>query len=150
MVSNRSKLVAFTYEQILQDKYERHQAEVAEANAELERARLQEDDYSTRAAADRLNQLNLERRSMDEIANNYVASQQPQAPAGADGLSRRDVDLARRFGLSANEIGIAKGWTSDANLTDEAKVKEYVQQRQRYQQARRDGSYRDDQAGRSR
>jgi hypothetical protein len=97
----RRESVAFSYEQILRDKYERHQAEVAEANAELERARLQEDDYSTRAAADRLNQLNLERRSMDEIANNFTASQQ-QAHVAASryGLSAAEAEIAKISGIS--------------------------------------------------
>jgi hypothetical protein len=100
----RRKPVAFTYQQILEDKYARHAAEVADANAELERARLQEDDYSTRAAADRLNLLHLERRSMDEIANNFAAGQQQaQVAASRHGLSAAEAEIAKISGISAEE-----------------------------------------------
>jgi hypothetical protein len=99
MVNIRSKPVAFTYQQILEDKYARHQAEVAEANAQLEQGRLREDDYQTREAADRLNQLNLERRSLDEIANNFATSQQ-QPQGNRFGLNRDELEVAKISGIS--------------------------------------------------
>jgi hypothetical protein len=65
-------------------------------------------------------------------------------PAGSEELSRRDVDLARRYGLTANELGVAKGWTANPDVCDEDRVREYVQNRQRYQRMRQTGEYRDD------
>jgi hypothetical protein len=136
--------MAFSHEDILREQYQRIANAQAELNAELEAGRVAEDAFRVNNAADQILVLDQQRAALDVRANHFIASQQPQAPAGADALSRRDVDLARRYGLSANDIGVAKGWTSDPNLSDEEKVKTYVQQRQRYQQARRDGSYRDD------
>ena len=79
-------------------------------------------------------------RMAQEHANSMNAP-----PAGSEDLPREDADLARRYGLTGSELSIAKGWTADPNIPPEAKVREYLSQRQRYRQARADGSYRDDQ-----
>jgi hypothetical protein len=80
-----------------------------------------------------------------EMAVEHAQSMNAPPVPGGDDLSRKDADLARRYGLTANELGVAKGWTSDQTITDEDKVRTYLHQRQRYRQARADGSYRDDQ-----
>jgi hypothetical protein len=78
------------------------------------------------------------------MASEHARSLQAPPVPGGDDLSRRDQDLARHYGLSGNELAVAKGWTSDQTITDEDRVRQYVQNRQRYRQARADGSYRDD------
>ena len=79
------------------------------------------------------------------MASEHANSMQAPAVPGGDELSRRDTDLARHYGLTGQEIAIAKGWTSDPNINDEDRVREYVSQRQRYRHARATGQYRDDQ-----
>jgi len=74
-----------------------------------------------------------------------------QAPLDhEDEMSRSDVALARKYGLTSQTLAVAKNWTSnairsrDGDLPDEAKVRTYIENTNRYRQARRDGSYRDD------
>jgi hypothetical protein len=138
--------MAFDYRDIMKHQWDRLEAERAAANADLEAARVNEDSYGVNSAADRILDLDGKRDKLLQRANDYVARQQPPAPSfGSDDISAKDTDLARRYGLSAKEIGVAKGWTSDPNMSDEARVKGYVEQRQRYRQMRQTGEYRDDQ-----
>jgi hypothetical protein len=135
--------VAFTYQQIIEAEWQDLQAEHAAANAELEYARVAEDPHAVKAATNRLYDIDNRTRSLSERVQQM--QRQPQAMPGAEGMSSRDVALAKHYGLSAGDLSIAKNWTNDSNLTDEAKVRTYVENRQRYRQARADGSYRDDQ-----
>jgi hypothetical protein len=137
--------MAYKHEDVIKAQYEQVAHELAQAHAEYEAGRIAENEYDTMSAANRIIEADQKRMALDRVVNTYTASQQPQAPAGADALSRRDVDLAKRYGLSPSDIRVAKGWTNDPNLSDEAKVKTYVENRQRLRQARADGSYRDDQ-----
>ena len=69
-----------------------------------------------------------------------------QAPLqGEDEMSRHDVELARKFGMTGQQLSIAKGWTSDNRMSDEDKIKTYISNTHRYRAARRDGTLRDDQ-----
>jgi hypothetical protein len=52
----------------------------------------------------------------------------PQAAAGfGDDVREDHVELAQRYGLSPQQIGIAVNWTTDPNMSDEVKVKRYVE-----------------------
>jgi hypothetical protein len=82
-------------------------------------------------------------RELNNMASEAVAQRQPLA--GSDELSRRDVELATKYGLTAHEIGVAKGWTANPDISDESKVRSYVENRQRYRFMRQTGEYRDDQ-----
>jgi hypothetical protein len=137
--------MAFTYEDTLKDQWQILEAERAEALAEYERARTSEDALGVREAGRAILRIDNEKAALAQVANRLVARQQPPPPVGADDLSRRDVDLASRYGLSAQEVAIAKGWTSSPSLSDEDRVKTYIEQRQKYRQQRASGEYRDDQ-----
>lgn len=138
--------MAFDYSAIMQAQYERIEADHAAAVAELEQARYIEDSAGTHAAATRILQLDAERSALAQRANQFIAQQQagPMIP-GSEDMPRRDVELCRKYGVTPNELGIAKNWTSDPKLSDDAKVQGYIEQRQRYRHARATGSYRDDQ-----
>jgi hypothetical protein len=125
--------VVFTHQQIIEDKYLRHAAEVAEASAEYERARLLDDAHQVQAATDRLTELKQQRMAMDALVYEQQAQQQRAQPQN-------------RYGLNADEVTIARGIGSgDPKLSNDDREKLYAEQKSRYQQARRDGSYRDDQ-----
>jgi hypothetical protein len=135
--------MAFTYQQIIESEWQDIQAEHAYANAELERARVVEDADGVRAATARLYDLDNRSRSLGERAR------QMQTPArempGAEEMTRADAQLAKHYGLSAHQLSIAKGWTGATDMTDEAKVRTYLENKQRLAQARTNGDYRDDQ-----
>jgi hypothetical protein len=137
--------MAFSYNDILQSEAERIDQEASAAVAELEAGRLAEDISRVQWAFREILKLDAERNALVTRATNYARPPQAAPLAGAEDMSHRDLALARQFGLSAHELGAAKNWTSDPNLSDEARVKTYVENRQRYRQARSDGSYRDDQ-----
>jgi hypothetical protein len=134
MVTNiRRSNVVFTHLQIIEDKYLRHAAEVAEANAEYERARLLDDAYQVQTATDRLTELKQQRMAMDALVYEQQAQQQRAQPQN-------------RYGLNADEVAVANGiGYGDSKLTNDDRQRIYSEQKGRYQQARRDGSYRDDQ-----
>jgi hypothetical protein len=139
--------MAYSYDDILRSQAQRLEALRAEKLAELEAARVNEDAERVTYAADAILELDGQYERLAKRANAYVAQQQPQPAqlAGADELSRRDVELATKYGLTSAEIGVAKGWTSDPKMSDEARVQGYVTQRQRYRVMRQTGEYRDDQ-----
>lgn len=119
-------------------------AAYAQEQANLQAARAMGDDDEIARAIGSMAGIRATIREMDRMAAEETNRQ--QAPmAGTEDLPRRDVELARHYGLSAHEISIAKGWTTDPNLTDEAKVRAYCENRKRYRQGRADGTYRDDQ-----
>jgi hypothetical protein len=71
--------------------------------------------------------------ALDKRAQGFVQSQQ-QAPRGNKyGLSQDEPEVAR---------SLAKG---DDRLSDDQRLQTYATNKQRYRQARADGSYRDDQ-----
>ena len=82
--------------------------------------------------------------ALNRIANNLAAPR--QAPlAGEDEMSRSDAALARHYGLTGTQLSVAKGWTSDSRMTDETKVRTYIENANRLRAQRASGQYRDDQ-----
>jgi hypothetical protein len=138
------------YRDILMDGYQEIDAEQAQLVAELEAARMNDDSEGVRAARRRILELDGQRDNLTRRANLFVAAQNaPQAAPGfGDDVRRDHVELARQYGLNASEIGVAVNWTQDPHMSDEVKVKRYVENRHRLRQARADGSYRDDQGRR--
>jgi hypothetical protein len=123
--------MAYSYESIMQAQAQDIEAELAEANAELEAARRVEDPSRVRAASREILRLTAEFRDLGQIANDFY-SQQQQQPQG------------NRFGLSADEIDVAHSHP-DPRMTNEQKQELYAHNRARYQHARATGAYRDDQ-----
>jgi uncharacterized coiled-coil protein SlyX len=99
-------------------------------------------------AAQQMAGLRASMRELNNMASEAVAMRQPPPMPGSEDLPRRDADLCRKYGVSPNELGVAKNWTSNPSLSDEDKVRGYVENRQRYQHMRATGAYRDDQGGR--
>jgi hypothetical protein len=121
--------MAYSYEDIIRSQYEAKAAEKAQALADLEAARLNENAVDTMAAADRIVEIDKSVGALDRIANQYVASQ--QQPQG------------NRFGLSPTEVEIAHNSFSGASK--EEKERSYAMNRDRLRHMRATGQYRDDQ-----
>jgi hypothetical protein len=137
--------MAYSYADIFQSEAERIDSEHAAAVAEMEAARLNEEPDRVRWASKTILALDAERANLIARANNWARPAQAAPMAGAEDLSHQDVALCRQFGLQPSDLKVAKGWTGDPNMSDADKVKTYVENRQRYRQARQSGEYRDDQ-----
>jgi hypothetical protein len=138
--------LAYTYQQILAAQYEVAQAENASASAALEDARLREDPSDVQAAVDRLVSNNMVIQQLNQAAATMQQQQAPQPAAGfGDDVRADHVELAQRYGLSPQQIGIAVNWTTDPNISDEVKVKRYVENTHKLSRMRASGQYRDDQ-----
>jgi hypothetical protein len=135
----------FDYSDIMQAQFERIESDHAQAVAELEAARNIEDVHGTHQAATRILELDAQRAALAQRANQYVSRQAAPMMPGSENMSNKDLDLCRKYGVSPNELGVAKGWTSDPKLDDESRVQQYAANRARYQHARATGQYRDDQ-----
>jgi hypothetical protein len=122
--------MAYSYEDIIRSQYEAKAAEKAQALADLEAARINENAVDTMAAADRIVEIDKSVGALDRIANQYVASQQAQ-PQG------------NRFGLSPTEVEIAHNAFS--GVSKEEKERSYAENRDRLRRMRASGEYRDDQ-----
>jgi hypothetical protein len=135
----------FEHDQVVSAQFQQLAAERARALGEYEASRLSDDADRTMIAADRILDADAKLQALERVANKLATSQQPAPLPGSDDLSHRDVSLARHYGLTAQELGAAKSWTADSSMTDEAKVRSYVDNRQRLRQMRASGEYRDDQ-----
>jgi hypothetical protein len=125
--------MAFKHDDVITAQFNKLTAERARAAGEYEEARLSEDSDSVMYAADKIVEIDARIGALNRIADNFVAGQQRQ-------------QQANRYGLSADEVTIARGIGSgDAKLSNDDRERIYAEQKGRYQQARRDGSYRDDQ-----
>lgn len=82
--------MAYSYEDIIRSQYEAKAAEKAQALADLEAARLNENAIDTMAAADRIVEIDKSVGALDRIAQTYVAQQQ-QPPGNRFGLSPRTL-----------------------------------------------------------
>lgn len=122
--------MAFEHRQIIEAQYQHLANERAAAVAEYENGRISEDSYATMSAAERILEADQKRAALDRIAQTFVASQQRQ-PQG------------NKHGLSDEEIEVAKNWTCGG--TADQRIDEYARNKQRYQQLRANGRYRDDQ-----
>jgi len=122
------------------------QSAIRQANAEYAAAESIGDQDAMDAAWARMGGLQATWDKMDALA--WQDAAQINGPlVGADGneIPRRDAELCRAFGVSPNELSIAKNWTADSKMSDADKVRGYVENRARYQHMRATGQYRDDQ-----
>jgi len=122
--------MAFSHDAAIKARIEHHQEEYAQANAEYEAARLAEDSQGVHQAAERMEKAEHHLHSLNRIASNYVAQQQRQPQGNA-------------YGLSNEEIEVAKNTHSGGTVDD--RIKEYAQNKAKYQHMRSTGEYRDDQ-----
>ena len=124
--------MAYEYESIIKAQYETIAQQRAQASADLEAARLAEDSYNVMDSANRIVDADMRRAQVDQIANQYVASQ--QRPRG------------NQFGLSDDEVSIARGISGgDSSLTNTDRERIYAENRNKLRHMRATGEYRDDQ-----
>jgi hypothetical protein len=121
--------MAYSYEDIIRSQYEAKAAERAQALADLEAARINENAVDTMAAADRIVDIDKSVGALDRIANQYVSSQ--QQPQG------------NRYGLSPTEVEVAHN--SFSGVSKEEKERSYSENKQKLRYLRQTGAYRDDQ-----
>jgi hypothetical protein len=137
--------LAYDYRDIILDKHERLQVQRQQTLLELEIARQREDADGTRYAADQIIAIDGDIDRLNRVANAYVNQQQPSAYGFDNDTPRKHVELAQRHGVSPDRIGIALNWTTDPTMTDDEKVKTYMENTRRYEHDRATGRYRDDQ-----
>jgi hypothetical protein len=125
--------MAYDHADVIKAQYDRLTSERARAAGDYESARIDEDSHGVMSAADRIVEIDARIGALGQIANNYVAGQQRAQPTNKYGLSRDEVAVARSNG------------SGDPRLTNDDRDRIYAEQKSRYQQMRRDGSYRDDQ-----
>ena len=121
--------MAYRHDDVIKAKSEQLQADYAEANAQYESARVSEDGHGVMAASDRMLEIEHKMNSLGRIAQTYVASQQQP--------------VQRPFGLSDQELEIARN--SHSNGTPDERVAEYAKNKNKLQNMRASGQYRDDQ-----
>jgi hypothetical protein len=123
--------MAFEHDAIIRAQYQQLVEDRARAVADLESGRISEDQYTTMEAANRILEADQKRAALDNIANNYIASQQqPQS---------------NRYGLSRDEVEIAHGIAgNDPHMSLEQRELVYAQNKQKLRMMRQSGEYRDD------
>ena len=137
--------MAFDHKDVIQAQYQQIAADRAAAVGSYESSRLNEDSDGTMSAANAIIEADARLAALNRIANNLTAGSRQAPLAGEDEMSRSDAALARHYGLTGTQLAVAKGWTSDNRMSDEAKVRTYIENTNRYRQARASGQYRDDQ-----
>ena len=126
--------MAWTYQQILEQRYADVQAEQAEINAAIERARVYEDVEGLNVAIERHDANQSRLQSLNNAALAMQRTQ--QQPASYEGLTREQTRLAKKNGLSAEEAQIALNTTNAPELDDADKMVLYSEGKQKYQEWR--------------
>jgi len=121
----------YDYGSIMQAQAQRIEADQAQAVADLEAARRNEDADGTMYAAGRILELDAQRAALDQRASQYLASQQQHQRQG------------NKYGLSPDELEIAHGAGGD--MSKEEKEELYARNRDKLRYTRATGQYRDDQ-----
>jgi hypothetical protein len=125
--------MAYDHKSVIEAQYQQLTADRAAAVAEYEAQRIAEDQYGTMSAADRILEADSKLAALNRIADTYIAGQQRAQPQN-------------KYGLNAEEQEVAHGLASgDRTMTNDQREQVYAQNRAKYQQMRRDGTYRDDQ-----
>ena len=124
--------MAYDYQSIMQSQWERLESEGVQQAAELEAGRIAEDADRVHWAAQRILELDAQKNALAVRANQFAAQQRAE-PRG------------NKYGLSHDEIEVARNFTTDPKLSNDDKEKLYAEQRNRYRHARATGAYRDDQ-----
>ena len=124
--------MAYDYRSIMQAQLQRLDTEGAEQAGELEAARIAEDPDRCNWAAQRILEIDAQRNALAVRANQLDAQQRAQP-------------VRHKYGLSPDEVEVARAATANPKLTHDDKEKLYAEQRNRYRNARATGAYRDDQ-----
>jgi len=129
--------MAYEYKDIIQSQYEQQAAQRAQALADLEAARYNEDAGGVMDAANRIVDVDQRRTALDRIANQFASQQQQQQqPQG------------NRWNLSNEEVAVAKA--SHSGGSEEERIEEYARNKQKLRHLRSTGEYSDSQGSRTR
>jgi hypothetical protein len=121
--------MVWSHQDILMAKYNELQTERAEITAEYERARLNEDGEGLGLALDRYAQNDSAMRTLNDAAVQMQRAQQnPQIDASFAGtsLKRNEIEIARKAGLSAQQMEAAMSMTADPSWNPEDKARAYL------------------------
>jgi hypothetical protein len=128
--------MAYSHDAVIQAQWQQLAAERSQAVSDYEAGRTAEDEFSTMTAADRILQAESKIAALDRVSAAYGQQQAAHA----------QQQRQNPYGLSDDERAIAHGnGQGDPRLSNADRERIYAEQKARYQQARRDGSYRDDQ-----
>ena len=140
--------MAYSHRDVIQAQADSLAAQRLRALNDYEAARISEDNDATMYAADQIVELDARAAALGRIAQNLAAGSRQAPLAGEDEMSRGDAALARHYGLTGTQLSVAKNWTSDSRMTDETKVRTYIENAHRLRADRASGRYRDDQGRR--
>src|SRR5581483_8430654 len=108
------------------------QAAFQDAQAEFQQANIADDVEGAAFAAQKMAALRASMKELNGMATEYVASRQAAQPSN-------------RYGLSPEEVEVAKNFTADPRMSEDQKLATYAEQKAKYQHQRATGQYRDDQ-----
>jgi hypothetical protein len=135
--------LAWTYNDILKVRYEDVQNEQAAINAEIERCRIAEDNDGLMAAIERHDSNQVRMQSLNNAAQAMQRQPNVSADFAGTNLKRDEIEVARRYGLSAKQMEAAMSVTADASYNPEDRARCYIQGLKRVADARANG-YRDE------
>ena len=116
---------------------------IEEQQFEYQKAARRGDADAMARAGQEIAALRVQVKEFNALAHEHVSSM--QTIPGGDNLSRNDSNLCRQYGISPDVLGVAKSWTSDPRVSDKERVETYLRNKQKLQQMRQTGEYRDDQ-----
>jgi hypothetical protein len=134
--------MAYSYDEVIRSQVETWQAEYAAANAEMERCRTIEEPGAMHEAITRMYRAEQNLITLNSKIHGMQRAAQAQYSSGAnfEGMKRHQVELARKFGLNADEAAIALASTSDPNVDDHTRMRDYYEGRQRRNEWRAAGN----------
>jgi hypothetical protein len=131
------------YNKVHQRSLQSLQSALAQENILYQQAYSNGDVDEMAQAAQNMAGMRATMRELNTMHREVTAA--PSVAPGNPDMSARDQDLCRHYGLSGEDLTIAKGWTGDTRIPDTERDETYLRNKQRYQTARANGSYRDDQ-----
>jgi hypothetical protein len=128
--------LAWSYVDIVKQRYADVEAEQASINAEIERARVYEDNDALAAALERHDTNQARFQSINNAVSAMQRVQQAQTSGYGDGFKRGQPEIGHRYGFTPDELTIAMNITSDPGVSDEEKARMYYDGRKRHREWR--------------
>jgi hypothetical protein len=132
-------------EEILRARYKDLQLEQAAIAADYQRAKLEEDGEALAAVIERHDANYMRFQSLNNAALQMQRGQAQQIDASFAGsdLKPSQIDLARKYGLTADQMGAAIAATSDPRIGDAERAMSYRQNLDKMRAMRASGQYTD-------
>jgi hypothetical protein len=128
--------LAWSYVDIVKQRYADVEAEQASINAEIERARVYEDNDALAAALERHDTNQARFQSINNAVAAMQRTQQAQASGYGPEFKRGQPEIGHRYGFTPDELTIAMNITSDPHVSDEQKAQMYYEGRKRHREWR--------------